>query len=214
MNIVEISQRRYTAKHYDKSKKISQQHIDQLCEVLRNSPSSVNSQPWHFVVVSSEEGKQKIMPAITDFNQPRVSHSSHTIIFCVKTPLTNEHLQNVLDQEDKDGRFPSAELKEAQSQGRQFFTHLNSTTPASQLAWESKQTYIALGQLLFAAAALDIDSTAIEGYDAEKMDEILGLKAQGLKSIVVASLGYRAPNDANALRPKSRLPKAQLFTFL
>lgn len=214
MNIVEISQNRYTTKHYDKTKTISDEHIEQLLTVLRNSPSSVNSQPWHFFVVGNEAAKAKILPAIAEFNQPRVTDSSHSIVFCVKTPLDEAHLQNLLQQEEQDGRFPSADLKEAQDKGRHFFVGLNSSTAQSQLEWESKQAYIALGQLLFAAAAIGIDSTAIEGYDSAKMDEILGLKEKGLKSIVVASLGYRDANDSNAKRPKSRLPNEQIITFL
>lgn len=214
MNIVEISQQRYTTKHYDKSKTISAEHIEQLLTVLKNSPSSVNSQPWHFFVVDNDAAKAKILPAIAEFNQPRVTDSSHSIVFCVKTPLDEAHLQNLLQQEELDGRFPSADLKEAQDKGRHFFVGLNSSTPQAQLEWESKQTYIALGQLLFAAAAIGIDSTAIEGYDSAKMDEILGLKEKGLKSIVVVSLGYRDANDSNAQRPKSRLPKEQIFSFL
>lgn len=214
MNIVEISQKRYTTKHYDKTKKIPQDKIEQLLTVLRNSPSSVNSQPWHFYVIDNEAAKNKILPAIADFNQPRVTGSSHTIVFCIKTPLDEAHLVNLLNQEEKDGRLPSAELKASQDQGRRYFVNLNSKTPESQKCWEGKQAYIALGQLLFAAAAIGVDSTAIEGYDSAKMDEILDLKSKGLKSIVVATLGYRAQDDGNAHRPKSRLPKDQIFTFL
>lgn len=214
MNIVDISQKRYTTKHYDPTKKIPADKIEQLLTVLRNSPSSVNSQPWHFYVIDNDEAKNKILPAILEFNQPRVTGASHTIVFCIKTPLDDAHLVNLLNQEDKDGRYPSADLKQAQDQGRRHFVKLNSATIESQQCWESKQAYLALGQLLFAAATIGIDSTAIEGYDAQKMDDILDLKSKGLKSIVVATLGYRAENDGNAHRPKSRLPKEQLFTFL
>ncbi|WP_276921281.1 oxygen-insensitive NAD(P)H nitroreductase [Frischella perrara] len=214
MNIVEISQKRYTTKHYDKSKKIPKDKLDQLLTVLKNSPSSVNSQPWHFYIIDNDAAKNKILPAITDFNRPRVTDSSHTIVFCIKTPLDEKHLANLLEQEDKDGRFPNAGLRHSQDQGRHHFVNLNSSTIESQQAWEGRQLYIALGQLLFAAAAIGIDSTAIEGYDSAKMDEILGLKSLGLKSVVLASLGYRADNDGNAHRPKSRLPEEQIFTFL
>lgn len=214
MNIVEISQTRYTTKHYDKTKKIPQDKLEQLLTVLRNSPSSVNSQPWHFFVIDNDIAKNKILPAVAEFNQPRITESSHTIIFCARSPLTEAHLTNLLNQEEQDGRFPVVGLKQAQDQGRHNFVELNSKTIESQLAWESKQLYIALGQLLFAATAIGIDSTPIEGFNATKMDEILGLKEKGLTSVVIAALGYRAENDGNAERPKSRLAKEQIFTFL
>ncbi|WP_392565897.1 oxygen-insensitive NAD(P)H nitroreductase [Utexia brackfieldae] len=214
MNIVDISKRRYTAKHYDKTKKIASADLKQLLEVLRNSPSSVNSQPWHFVVVDNEKSANKILPAISDFNHARIVDSSYTIIFCVKTSLDEQHLQNLLEQEDKDGRYANAKLKQEQDQGRHFFVNLNSATSEKLLEWESKQLYLALGNVLFAAAAIGIDSTAIEGFDNQKMDQILDLQKQGFKSVVVASFGYHAENDGNAHRPKSRLPQEQLFTFL
>ncbi|RKS85168.1 dihydropteridine reductase [Orbus hercynius] len=214
MNVADISKKRYTTKHYDKSKTIPAEQIEQLLTVLKNSPSSVNSQPWHFFIADNDAAKAKILPAILEFNQSRVTDSSHTIIFAVRTPLDEAHLHNLLQQEDKDGRFPSADLKSAQDNGRHFFVKQNSATPQTQFEWESRQAYIALGQLLFAAASLGIDSTAIEGYDAVKMDEILGLSAKGFKSIVIATLGYRAADDGNAHRPKSRLPDEQLFTRL
>ncbi|NUF77377.1 oxygen-insensitive NAD(P)H nitroreductase [Snodgrassella sp. ESL0323] len=214
MNITDISRQRYTTKHYDKTKKIPAEQLAQLFEVIRNSPSSVNSQPWHFFVVDNDEARARIMPAIVEMNHPRVADSSHTLIFCVKTPLDEQHLQNVLAQEEKDGRFEENEFKEMTDKGRRFFVNKNSVTPHSQLEWECRQLYIVLGQLLFAAATIGIDSTAIEGFDDQKMDEILGLQQEGLKSVLVVSLGYRAANDSNATRPKSRLPEEQIFTRL
>ena len=79
------------------------------------------------------------------------------------------------------------------------------------MAWETAQAYIALGFVLFAAAGMGIDSTALEGVDYDKLDAILGLRERGLRSVVAVSLGYRAENDSNACRPKSRLPKEDVF---
>lgn len=214
MNIVEISKKRYATKHYDKSKKIPAKQIDEICTILQTCPSSVNSQPWHFVVIGTEQGREKILPAIPDFNIPRVQDASHTIIMCARTQLDEAYLQNVLDQEDKDGRYLTQQDKHGQDQALHYFVNLKSPTPKDQFEWESKQVYIALGYLLFAVAGMGIDSTPIEGFDDQKMDEILDLKTKGLKSIVVVTLGYRAPNDSNASRPKSRLPQDQIFTCL
>lgn len=214
MNIVDISAKRFTAKQYDSSKKIPKKHIEQLRAILRNSPSSVNSQPWHFYIVETDESKQAILPSISEFNHDRISQASHVVIFCAKTPITDEHLNNLLEQEDKDGRFINDEAKLGQDKGRRFFTNLNSKMPENQLSWESKQIYIALGNLLLSAACLGIDATPIEGFMPQKLDEILGLKEKGLSSVVIASLGYHHPDDFNAKLPKSRLPEEQLFTVI
>lgn len=214
MNIAQIAERRYTCKKYDPTKKISPEKIAQLLDVLRFSPSSVNSQPWHFVVVESEAAKAKILPGISDFNHPRIVDSSHTIIFCAKKEMGDDHIAAVLEQEDKDNRFPNEEMKAANDKGRKFFVGLNNNSPEDLHKWEEKQLYIALGNLLLGAAALDIDSTPIEGFDPKKLDEILGLEEKGYYSVVVAALGYRAEDDFNAPLKKSRFPKEQIFTFL
>ena len=214
MNMVDISSNRYTTKHYDRTKKISKEQIDKICTVLQNSPSSLNSQPWHFIVVESDEGKEKILPAIAEFNQQRIKNASHTIIMCIKNGLNDAHLDNVILQEDKDGRYTTTEDKQSQDDNRRSSIARKSPNVETQMEWERKQVYIALGHVLFAAAGMGIDSTAIEGFNAAKMDEVLDLKTKGLSSVVVAALGFRDENDSNARRPKSRLPKEQLFTFL
>lgn len=141
MNMADISSWRYTTKHYDKTKKIPQEQIEQLYTVLQNTPSSVNLQPWHFVVVSTEEGRNKILPAVRDFNHARVVDSSHTIILCVRSELDDMHLKNLTVQEDKDGRYPTEKDKQAQDAGRHFFVNLNSSTVEHRLTWETNQLY-------------------------------------------------------------------------
>lgn len=214
MNIAEISAKRFTTKKYDSTKKISDEHIKQLCDVLRNSPSSVNSQPWHFFVISSKEAKQKILPAISEFNHDRITNASHVVVFCAKTNLSEDHMKAILNQEDKDGRFATAEIKQANDDGRHYFVGLNSKTPQEQFNWESKQVYIALGNLLLGATCLGINSTPIEGFNPSALDEALNLKSKGLSSVVVASLGYHADDDFNYKLPKSRLNEKETFTFL
>lgn len=214
MNIGEISKKRFTTKKYDANKKIPEDQLKQLLTVLRYSPSSVNSQPWHFFIVNSDAGKQKILPGIAEFNHDRITNASHIVIFCAKTQMPEEHLQAILNQEDKDGRFANEDIKKANDGGRHFFVGLNNNSPEQLFNWESKQVYIALGNLMLAAATLGIDSTPIEGFDQQKLDEVLALKEQGLSSVVVASLGYHAADDFNSKLPKSRFPEEKIFTFM
>jgi len=113
-----------------------------------------------------------------------------------------------------DGRFPNAEVKNAQDQGRRYFAGLHQGSEAELVAWEARQAYIGMGFLLFAAAGMGIDSTALEGIDFPKLNEILGLDEKNLTAIAAVSLGYRSPKDGNAQRPKSRLTRDELFTSL
>ena len=211
--MLQIAQERYTTKHYS-GKTIPREQFDQLLEILRLAPSSVNSQTWKFITVSTPEAKNKIIDAILDFNRERVLKASDVIVFAVPEKITEEHLKKVLDKEIADGRYADLEIVEGLDAGRRHFVGLHSGTVSETLAWETAQAYIALGFILFAAAGMGIDSTALEGVDFEKLDEILSLRQKGLRSVVAVSLGYRAENDSNAQRPKSRLKKEDIFTEL
>lgn len=94
------------------------------------------------------------------------------------------------------------------------FAGVFAKAPGGSYAWTARQSYIAMGFLLAAAAEKGIDSTPIEGLDTAKLDEILGLREKGMRSVAVVTLGYRSPNDGNAQRPKSRLALDRIVTRL
>lgn len=208
--MLQIAMSRYTTKHYS-GKQIPREQLAELLEILRLSPSSVNAQAWKFIVASTQEAKDKLMEGFLDFNRERVSKASDIIVFAVPEKITEEHLQKVLDKEIADGRYAKKDVIEGLDAGRRHFVGLHSHTVSDTLAWETAQAYIALGFVLFAAAGMGIDSTALEGVDYDKLDDILGLRSRGLRSVVAVSLGYRAADDSNVTRPKSRLSKEDLF---
>lgn len=217
MNIAKIATSRYTTKAYDPHKRIGAALIEQLQTLLNYAPSSVNSQPWHFVIAASDEAKRRIATATTGpygGNEPKVLNASHVVVLCARSELDDAHLEQVLAQEEKDGRFPSAEGKAAQVKGRGFYVNLHRNELHDTRQWMEKQVYLALGTLLLGAATLEIDATPIEGFDRAVLDEALGLHERGLRSVVLAALGYRSSDDFNAELPKSRLPLETLFTLL
>ena len=200
---------------------VSQEVLEQTREEMGlNKPFLVQYGNWvwgvlHCDMGMSYSGKKpvvdKLMEGFLDFNRERVSKASDIIVFAVPEKITEEHLQKVLDKEIADGRYAKKDVIEGLDAGRRHFVGLHSHTVSDTLAWETAQAYIALGFVLFAAAGMGIDSTALEGVDYDKLDDILGLRARGLRSVVAVSLGYRAADDSNAARPKSRLSKEDLF---
>ena len=199
MDIVELVRTRYTTKHYDPARRISDRDIADLMEVLRLSPSSVNSQPWHFFVTGTDEGKARVMPAVLDFNRPRVADASHLVVFAVPVEFTEERFRRLVAQELADGRVTTEDAASgAADAGRRHFVGLHQVTQEELLSWETRQAYIAMGFLLWAAAERGIDSTCLEGLDMAKMDECLGLAEKGLRTVCAVSLGYRLPDDSNA----------------
>jgi nitroreductase / dihydropteridine reductase len=209
MNVSEIAQRRYTTKAFDPNKRISDADMGQLRAVLLNAPSSVNSQPWHFVIASSPEGKSQVAQGMVGnyaYNQAKVLNASHVIVLCAQNMLNDDHLTTVLHQEESDGRFPTQDARMNQDKLRRNFVELHRSQRGDERQWIESQVYLALGSFLFAAGAMDIDACPMEGFDSVALDQALRLADKKLHSVAVIALGYRSEGDFNAKLPKSRLP--------
>ena len=213
MDILELMRTRYTTKHYDATRRVSDADMDTLLEVLRLSPSSTNIQPWKFYVIDTPEMRDKIMPAVKDFNIERMKAPQY-IVFAVPKHLTKDYFDELYRQEEIDGRFTSWKGSERPDTIRLTYSTKFDHDPEGLLRYTSNQVYLALGCLTVAAASLGVDSTILGGLDFNKLDEILGLDSKDEQSVVAIALGYRADNDSNAKRPKSRLPKTRVVEYL
>lgn len=216
MNLTRFAKARHATKAFDPARKIPAAVIDELKELIRFSPSSVNAQPWHFVVAGTDAARARIAKSMQPgyaYNEPKVMRASHVLVLCVRTDMDETHLNAVLAQEEADGRFANAEAKVGQQNTRAFYVNLHRER-ADLPAWMEKQAYLALGTLLIGASTLEIDACPMEGFDAKVLDEELGLAEKGLTSLVVIGLGYRSTDDFNAKLPKSRLSTAAVFTEL
>lgn len=215
MNIVEVAKQRFTSKAYDSEKKLTPEQHQQLLDLLRYSPSSLNLQPWHFFAVTSDEGKAQILPGIREFNAAKVQNAAMVVVFTTVNQLDDQHLAAVHAQETKDGRFKDQASADAQDKGRRQYIEAFTGDDESKRHWLEHQAYISLGFLLLGAAAMGLHATPIEGFDPEKMDEVLGLKEKGLHSLVVASVGFNSEEkDFNAQLPKSRFSEQDVITNL
>jgi nitroreductase/dihydropteridine reductase len=217
MNLADAAQTRHTVKAFEPGRVLPQAAVDQLLTVLQNSPSSVNSQPWHYVVASSPEGRARIAAAAQgqyEYNSPKILHASHVIVLCMRVDMNDTYLEAILQQEDQDGRFHNAESKARQDQSRRSYLDLHRYELRDIPQWIERQVYLALGGLLLGASVMGIDATPMEGFDSRTLDLELGLRQRGLTSVVLAAFGYRSNQDFNAALPKSRLDREQIFTFI
>jgi len=217
MDILSAAKKRHTAKAYDTERRIPEEVMQQVYDLLRNSPSSVNSQPWHFVVANTPEGRARIAKAAQGgfaYNAAKVNDASHVIVLCARVDLDDEHLNAVLDQEQRDGRFRDEAARAGQDASRRGYVKQHRFADKDVAQWVEKQVYLALGTALLGAATLEINATPMEGFDQKLLDAELGLNEQGLSSLVLVSFGYSSPADFNAGLPKSRLPQEATFTFL
>ena len=214
MNIIDVIKSRKTCKIYDPSRALTADQIEDIKTLLRYAPSSVNSQPWHYFLIESVDAKENILPGFMEFNRPKVTNSSVTIIFTVRTTLGDQYAEFITEQEAKDQRFLDEAGKAGVDAGRKTFINLNSSTQEDINRWCEKQAYIAMGTVLLGAGALGIDATPIEGVLPDELDRILELPQQGLRAIAAVTLGYASADDYNAKLPKSRLPEDRVFTVL
>lgn len=217
MNLIEIMERRYSTKKFDNTRKISAEDMKQIKELLRLSASSVNTQPWHFIIASSEEGKKQISKSTQGFyafNDEKVLTASDIVVLCARTSMDEDYLQRILEKEDQDGRFANEEIKNGMHGGRSTFVNFHKNDYNDLQYWMDKQVYLNMGSLLLGSAALGIDAVPMEGFDVKVLNEELGLTEKGLTAVALVPLGYKSNDDFNAQLPKSRLSEEEVFTTI
>ncbi|MES2314745.1 MAG: NAD(P)H-dependent oxidoreductase [Patescibacteria group bacterium] len=186
---------------------VPQEKIDAILEAIRLAPSSYGLAPYKVFVITNPEVRKKIQP--TAWMQPQIVESSHLLIFAAWDTITEKNVDDYLKLIADTRGMDVAALDGFK---QYIMGTVNSLDPAGKVAWASKQAYIALGMGLSAAAMEGVDSTPMEGFEPAKLDEVLGLKEKGLKSVVILALGYRDTiNDASASYKKVRRAKEDLF---
>lgn len=190
MSFLDLSHSRYTTKKYNPELKIAEDKIQDLKEILRMSPSSIDSQPWKFTFISDTQLKNKLAEA-SYFNEHKVKDASHLVVFSV--------IDNIQKFE--------AQIKENIPESSVAYYNQNLKPQPEEVikSWLSHQVYIALGFFLSACADMGIDSTSMEGINKEEYANILG--ATDYKPLFAVTIGYRDKNDSNqpSVTPKSRL---------
>lgn len=197
---------RKTTKKYDATKKVSEADLKVLFEAMRLSASSINSQPWKFVVIDSDDARERMHKTFSSeyqYNQPHVFASSQIILFAYNPRYTRDDYDKVIDQYIEDKRIKPEDRDKAY--GVFSFAERNTDEAGNTACWTKAQTYLALGNTLHTLARLRIDSTPIEGLDTELVNEEFKKELGGYRCEVALAIGYHHPDDHNAKLPKSRL---------
>lgn len=210
-NYIESLNWRYATKKYDSTKKVSDEDIENLKEAIRLSVSSIGLQPYKVFIVESDEMKNKLKAAAGGNNQNLIADASHLFIFANEVNVGDKHVENYVNNISQTRDIPVENLKGFSDY---IFSYVNSLTEEQKNAWTMKQSYIALSTLVNAAAHLKIDTTAMEGFNAQEFNTILGLDELGLNTAVIAAVGYRHEEDANQHLKKVRKSKEELFATI
>ncbi len=209
MNLLENLNWRYATKKFDTTKKISKDDLDKLMEAVRLSVSSYGLQLYKVLVVEDNKVKEKLKAAA--WNQTQLTDASNIFVFCNYADVKAEHIDEYIDNVAKTRNMEVKDLVQYADIMKNTVLGLDIETKAN---WTARQTYIALGTLLDACAELRIDACPMEGFDNAQFDEILGLKEKGLKSAVIAAVGYRSDEDPYQHLTKVRKSKKDLFEII
>ena len=199
---------RYATKKYI-SKTLEDNHLQAILESIRLTPTSLGLQPLKVWVVESEVLRDALLPIAN--NQPQIKQASHILIFAAYTAVTDEMIQNYMQNVATTRNMPVENLEGFSNMIKGFVGKLS---PAELQEWTARQTYIALGVAMATAAHLKVDSTPMEGFSNEKLDELLQLPQQNLKSTVMLAIGHRdEANDPLSKVAKVRKPSSEIFVF-
>lgn len=207
MSLLEDLNWRYASKKLN-GKKIPQDKLDYILEATRLAPSSSGLQPYKVIVISDKALLEKIK--MISFNQDQVTDCSHLLIFAAWDKYTEERVTEVFNYTMDERGLPHSTMDDYKNNLLGMYSQLGEDWHAHHA---SKQSYIAFGLAIAAAAEQKIDATPMEGFLADKLDDLLKLTGSGYKSTLILPLGYREEeNDWLVNMKKVRTPKEDFIT--
>lgn len=209
MELIDKLNWRYAAKAMN-GEKIAQEKVDNIIEAISLAPTSSGLQPFEVLVITNQEIKEKIKHIA--WNQSVVTDCSHLLVFAAWDTYTEERINKMFDLTNEKRGFTNEGWENYR---KQLLATYPNRSAEENFNHASKQAYIAFSQAIAAAAFEGVDSTPMEGFDPDALDEILGLKEKGLRSCVILPLGYRdSEKDWLVNLKKVRKSKEDLVTVL
>jgi nitroreductase/dihydropteridine reductase len=194
---------RYATKAYDSTKKVDQKDVDKIIEAARLAPTSSGLQQFRVMVITNQELKEKIVPIAMD--QQNIAQCSHLLVFVAWDKYTEKRIDDIYNYTTDQRGLPRGRFDSYTNKLKALYLP---QTAEENFAHTARQAYIGLGLALAQAAELKVDSTPMEGFDNKALDELLGLRSKGLRSVVLMPLGYRDnTNDWLVKMKKVRIPK-------
>ena len=197
---------RYATKKFDATKKISADDLNTLKEAVRLAASSYGLQPFKVVLVENPEIREQLKTAA--YGQTQITDASHLFVFANDLNAGPESVAAYIKNISETRGLPTEALGGFADMMNGVISNLSQE---AKNIWTSKQTYIALGTLLAAAAELKIDATPMEGFNPVQFNEILGFGKLGLNAAVIATVGYRHDEDEAQHYKKVRKSQEELF---
>lgn len=197
---------RHACKIFDTSKKIAESDMRFILEAGRKSPSSFGMEAWKFLVITNDALKEKLKPFC--WNQIQITSCSHLVVVLAGIESLKPEFGIVKS------RFQRREMPQEKLDFYLdlYAKHLAKTLSSDEniYAWSARQTYIAAANMMSAAAMIGIDSCPIEGFEKEKVEEVLGLDIKKYQLSMLLPFGYRLNEQSTQLR----LPFEEVVEFI
>lgn len=206
---IENQKWRYATKKFDATKKITPKDLNFLKEAMRLSSSSYGLQPYKILILENETLRTQLQPFA--WGQSQIVDASHVLVFAniinFGSSQIDDYISNLVEirgisKESVQGYVDFMKMK------------INPLSLDDRNIWTSKQTYLALANLINAAAELKIDVTPMEGFEPDKVNKLLNLNEKGLNASLIATIGYRHDEDATQHFTKVRKSNEELFITL
>ncbi|WP_019702790.1 NAD(P)H-dependent oxidoreductase [Paracidovorax oryzae] len=208
MELLDVLQWRYATKKMDPARAVPQDKVDRIVEAARLAPTSSGLQPFEVIVVTNPDVRARIQEVA--WNQAQVTDGSHLLVFAAWDDYTAERINAMFDYTNEVRGFRNEGWENYRNMLLGSYPQRGAEVNFQHAA---RQAYIGFGAALIAAAAEQVDSTPMEGFQPEAVDQILGLRARGLRSVTLLPLGYRQPEgDWLVNLEKVRRPRDQFVT--
>jgi nitroreductase len=200
---------RYATKSFDSTKKIPATTWEAIEESLVLTPSSFGLQPWKFLVIQDPGVRGNLLGE--SWRQLQVTEASHYVVLTARTDLDASDIDAWMERM---GEVQASPVETLASYRGVIAGFAQAMSHEARHAWNVRQAYIALGQLMASAAVLGVDACPMEGISAAGYDQVLGLAGSGYATVVACALGYRAVGDKYAAIPKARFERARIIRHI
>lgn len=209
MNLIDDLNWRYACKWMN-GKKVSDDEIGLILEAIRLAPTSIGMQLFKVFIIKDEVKIRDIYEKAAP-RQHMIPGCSHLLVFAAYTQFQETDVGNYVE---RFGTARDVKGEELEGYRKKYINYISTLDKDDLPDWMARQTYIAMAYATIAAANLRIDCTPVEGFDTGKMDEILSLKEQNLRSTLLLPIGYRdIENDRSIGLLKVRKDAQDLFIY-
>ena len=190
MSLIDTLQWRYATKKMDPTKSVPPEKVDKILEAIRLTASSSGLQPYEILVITNKDIREKIKPIAN--NQSQITDCSHLLVFAAWDDYTADRINAAFDLTNK---IRNVVLADREVYRNKLLDGYPPRGAEINFTHTAKQAYIGLGTALIAAAEEGVDCTPMEGFKPDALDEILNLKEQSLRSVLLLPLGYRKADE-------------------